>query len=523
MFVRNLLNAGDYATIVPVGLKSTLQYNENGIIEKVYIGFGEEKREVKEMFDIVLKSNIPTKISVRGGTSWVTGVFYNESWKDVVDSQNIEQEIIDDYLLRSEEYRFYAGLVESYAMQFRGSIQIRQWLTVSGFDTLPGFVIPSEMTEYKFESMLKSSNYPFEFPLITDYIIFRNGISFYKSTGIYQYIVENLDRITTVNGYIESVLYTSKNITYERVEPFNVTYAVVVKLNIHKGSVITLNSDGDIIYSDNRFSKENDKYPDEIECPTCGKIIKIPSQGRVTCSDEHCNSLLYSRVNHFLTTLGLNSIDFDLYKSISNKYGNGFNIVDVLEYLDIVVDDCKLETALRSIIPVNVIPKSRQISEFVKSCKYSESTIKYYMHNPDDIVNDLGLDIHLYTRLIEWFKDIRNVLDVEGVLDSDRIKTYAEVSLFSGPPIFRGKNIYLTGKFIHGSFDDVSRIIKSYSANIVTDYKSTNVDYVVVGDSNENVNGSLIRFARENKIPIFTEHDMFETYGINKDLDDIFS
>lgn len=523
MFVRNLLNAGDYATVVPVGLKSTLQYNENGIIEKVFIGFGDDKREVEEMFSVVLKSNIPTKISVRGGTSWVTGVFYSDSWKDVVDSEQIEKTIIDDYLLKNEEYHFYAGLVESYAVSFRGSIQIRQWLTVSGFDTLPGYVIPSDMNESKFESMLKSSNYPFEFPLITDFIVFRNGIHMYKSTGIYQYIIENLETIVDEKGYIESKLYTSKNITFERNESFLVPYSDTVRLNICKGSVITLNSNGDIIYSDNRFSNKNIVYAKEIECNTCGKLINVPRNGRFKCTNPHCNSVLFPRVNYFLNSLGLNRIDYKNYKSMVDKYGNGFNISDTLEFFNLTVSDCKMSVALRSIIPSDIIPKQQQISDFVKSCNYSISTIKYYLNNPDSILDDLKLDNHLYSRLISWLKDLRNVLDVESVLDSDRISIYAETSLFSGPPIFRGKNIYLTGKFIHGSFDEVSRIIKSYSANVVSDYKETNVDYVVVGDTNEGVNGSLIRFARENKIPIFSESDMFETYGINNDLNLLMS
>lgn len=517
MFVRNLLKAGDYATVVPIGLKCTLQYNENGILEKVFYGFGESRIENPKMFSTVLKSDVPTKISLRGGTSWVIGCFYNHNWKYIPNNPKLKEELVEDYLLRPEEYRFYAGLVESYASQFRGSIPIRQWLTVSGFDLLPGYVISSEMNEKKFESMLKSSDYPFEFPLITDYIIFRNGMPSYADTKICQYEVNSLEQFTTTDGYTKSHITMSElNEKVQFISDFS--YSSVVRYNIRKDSVITLNSDGDIIFSDNRSVKTSDMYSREMECPFCGKIIKIPLSGKVQCSDTHCNSRLFKRVNHFLNTFGLKSIDYDTYLSMIGTYKLGFNISDVLEYEDVDVIDCKLTDAVRAIIPLDVIPKKKQINDFVKACNNSVSTIKYYANNVETMVDDLGLDNHLYSRLVSWFRNVRNILDLETTLDSSKLNIYSDIMMFDGQPILRGKNIYITGKFKHGSNEEISKIFEGYSATVSPNYKESKIDMIVVGDTNEGVLGSSILYARENRIPVFYESDVFSMYGIDNDL-----
>ena len=55
---------------------------------------------------------------------------------------------------------------------------------------------------------------------------------------------------------------------------------------------------------------------------------------------------------------------------------------------------------------------------------------------------------------------------------------------FDGPPIFRGKKVYVTGRFIHGTIIDVCNIIQSYAATATTVF-STDVNCVLVGGMNE--------------------------------------
>ena len=80
MFVRNLLQAGDFVTVIPAGIRVTLQYNEHGSIEAVYSGYKEDKVLHPEMLtSIIESSDIPNHISIQGGTSFVYGCLYTNS------------------------------------------------------------------------------------------------------------------------------------------------------------------------------------------------------------------------------------------------------------------------------------------------------------------------------------------------------------------------------------------------------------------------------------------------------------
>ena len=63
---------------------------------------------------------------------------------------------------------------------------------------------------------------------------------------------------------------------------------------------------------------------------------------------------------------------------------------------------------------------------------------------------------------------------------------------------------------------EVSAILRSYGAQVVSD--SSEVGCVIIGDMNENSNGTVIRTAQYNHIPVFTESEFFARYGIDDDL-----
>ena len=88
---------------------------------------------------------------------------------------------------------------------------------------------------------------------------------------------------------------------------------------------------------------------------------------------------------------------------------------------------------------------------------------------------------------------------------------------FDGAPIFRNKLIYITGDFIHGNIPEISSILQSYSARVTTVFTNL-VDCVLVGGTNENVNGKDVVAARNMGIPIMQEVDFFEQYDIDTDL-----
>ena len=88
-------------------------------------------------------------------------------------------------------------------------------------------------------------------------------------------------------------------------------------------------------------------------------------------------------------------------------------------------------------------------------------------------------------------------------------------------PILRNKTICVTGKFIHGTLEDIISIIQSYSGKVVTSFDNS-VSFVVVGHF-ENEDPNIIELAIGYHIPVYGEDDFFRYYGIDADMVDTSS
>ncbi|WP_302320354.1 hypothetical protein, partial [uncultured Duncaniella sp.] len=75
---------GAYVEIVPLGLLSTLQYNSNGILQKIVLSFNyldhkdEDVLDVNLTIDLKQRNLVPQRINFAKGTTWVRGVFYTK-------------------------------------------------------------------------------------------------------------------------------------------------------------------------------------------------------------------------------------------------------------------------------------------------------------------------------------------------------------------------------------------------------------------------------------------------------------
>ena len=104
------------------------------------------------------------------------------------------------------------------------------------------------------------------------------------------------------------------------------------------------------------------------------------------------------------------------------------------------------------------------------------------------------------------------------MIDDDHIIITKTNRKFDGIPMLRNKTIAITGIFNHGSLQEVASILNSYSANVVFGNCHEKIDCVIVGNINENVDGSLINRARDENIAVFTESEFFARYDIDSDL-----
>ena len=161
MFARNLLQAGEFVSCVPVGIPVTLQYSEKGLIQKIFQNHERDNWDdaTSDLLDVSLRSRkIPNKITVKNGTTWVRGVFYTD---ELIRNRGTLPEcvvpaLVEKYKANPDAFKFLAGDVVSLATTFRGAVPIRQWLATAGFETLPGYVVPSDVDESKFEDLLRS-------------------------------------------------------------------------------------------------------------------------------------------------------------------------------------------------------------------------------------------------------------------------------------------------------------------------------------------------------------------------------
>lgn len=519
MFVRNFLQAGDYVIIVPFGLPVTLQYGEKGNIQKVYYGYENREDPLDEsaLYALIKSDMIPNTIQIKGGTTWVEGVLTLSNLQDIICEFDLVGSVPScmrsnlESLLSSDSYlfSFYAGSVDSLASVFRGAVNNRRWLASAHFELLPGYAVPADINESKFESMVNNDRFEFTWPLIQSYMIYRNGKTLHHDLGMSIQSVNKISDYVDQQGYIKSTLELNDH-------TLSVSCTDVFKYDIFKSTVLVLDSDRKIIYSMNTSKKKRDS---EVFCSMCGSRIHLSKNLKyVRCSDEHCVSRLYPRISQFLKTLSLPAVDFETYKDIVQNRSN-MSVVDILDTstYEAVKLECSLVEVIRSIVPLDILPRYQDIETLCRACDNSEGTLIYYITHVDKMISDLSLDKHVYSRLFKWLESVENVSDVMQVMNSDHISISKEMKRFDGPPIFRNKTIYITGTFRRGSHQDIKEILSSYSANVVEKFdKSTGC--VLVGDIPENVNGNTINRAKSNRIPVMLESDFFNQYDIDSDL-----
>lgn len=520
MFARNLLQAGDYVVVVPLGLPISIKYGDKGAVEKVFVGHEDDAGD--DITDDVLtmmlvNKQIPNHVSTKGVDCFVHAVMYSSELQFgrgrlpdcLVDSY------LDAYLLEPKRFSIHAGDMYIPDLSLKNtSITNRQWLTNNQFNVLPGYVVPMDIDELKFESMVKK-NFPFRYPLISSFIIFhRDGNISYPSTGLTMFEVDDVNMRLDMYG---NILGDVKEKNSETV--VTVPYPQVVQNDIQKDSVVVCDSDGNFIYVHNDSSAT--KLPRKITCSECGKQLVVPSANVLSfkCLDSQCNSVLYPRVLQILKTFDLLEISFERYLEVSRQIGPIFGVLDIFdldEYKDIEINTTFVNI-VRAIIPKDILPNINHVRELCTGCNNSVEAITYYFNHPQAIISDLNCDIHVFNKLINWLGNVENCADCTGIFDIPNIHIESEVKTVNGSPIFRNKTIFITGTFSHGTLDDIVSIFEGYSAEVTKQFDPS-VDCIVVGDIPENVNGYAVSQAKQLSIPVMDEYTFFRQYQIDEDL-----
>ena len=520
---RNRLSAGDFLVPLPIGYPLSLKYDENGVLTQVLKGYESPYTEdvsVTFLYALINDHIVPNRIALRKGTTYVSGILYTGS--KLVGSGKLPeckfQDIIDKFKESRDGFRFFAISVRSLSAVFKGAVPIRQWLTFSKFRVPQGSLLDEKssgnISTYLFEHNTSNiwNNINFKFPRIPEYAVFTsNGVN-YGSFDILEYTVKSTKRVTLDSGVIDCKISFN-----ECKDPMVVPYSEAVKYNIQKGTTLIYDSNLNILYSD---YKSATMLSNQIMCSVCGKIIHVPKSGVTICSDVNCNSRLYSRVKQFLVDLHLPYVSYTRYQEICQAKGLDFHVPDILdveEFQDTKLK-CTAYEVLRAITPNYIMSDDNLLLQFCNTCKNASETIQYYLQCPQDIQVDISSDIEYgIASMVKWYSNEDNMKDLIRVFHHDRIEIISENIEFNGAPIFRNKNIVITGKFVHGNYDFISSILRGYGGSVQDTVDST-TDCIIVGDMLENISGHTIKEGHKYDVPIMSESEFFNRYEIESDI-----
>lgn len=514
---------GSYVEIVPVGLRVSLQYNQNGLIQsaKMLIDDGDDTVEIdREHYTAMLKF-VPNKIMLTGGTTWVDGVFY---FADIpVDAGVLPDCCYQTYLARLLKddcmCEFYAATVTSYAASFVGAQTIRNWLSANQFKILPGAVVPLEMTEDTIKLMLQTGAYSFKYPYISGFYVFTNAETGYVPADLRQGTVEDIATGLDEAGYVKSAVQLDESFNGENVI-LNLNYSDICSHSIQtKASLLYCVGD----YVEILATRSSDPavrlkvVDNHITCPVCGKIYVAPNHGPVQCDDIHCLSLAYPDVCRILQEFELPLISIDDFRQliVDKKIITATDILCVEPYSEMTIKGDLLKV-LMAAAPAVLSNDEAFFTKLLHECNYSVDTLMYYLNNPMKMVTELDLVTVSAKRFVEWCKDEYNVLTVKTLLSAVHIE---DTSLhFEGAPIFRGNKFVLTGKFKRGDLSKVTQILEGYAATILPDFDKEVPTMLITGGTDEGIEGRLVQAARKFNVPVVDEDSFFTHFEIDADL-----
>ena len=524
MFAKTFCKPGSYVEVAPIGLQAMLQYNQNGLLQRVCVlepdmlGIGFHKEVSKEVLRKIYNI-VPTNINLKDGTTYIEGTFFCKSLPRS-SSGNIAYCTNDEMLKRMEdgdEFEFYAGNVRSLAASFKGALTIRNWLSSHGFQVLPGVVVPVEMKQETLDMLFSRFTAPFNPKFIAAFYIFEGtNEARVVTSDLYYNKVEKCEMTVDRDGFTKGVLALDTNdiitVNYSAACTHLCDAAPNVRILYSKSpeGIVDL-----VAGITDRPTKPTTSYT----CPVCHKQVILPKSGPCQCSDPNCLSILYLDSCKMLTRLGLPELSYEQYmEHVNNK--------DIICLTDILsldnYKDSKIEVtiseALAAIVPVNVISDFTFYEKLVNSCNNSIDSVLYYLKNPKRIVTELGINTPMVQRFINWISIPYNLTSVETIFATVTLK--ARTKKFEGAPIFRNNAFVLTGKFKRGLYNEIASILESYEATVLTEIDILGTHKVpnalIVGGTNEDISGSLVKSARSRNIPIVDEDEFFSKYGIDR-------
>ena len=299
MNLRNVLKAGEYAAVVPIGIPCAIEYDDRGILQHLYTSYDYRSDTVDdELKDLMYqKRKIPGKISITSGTSWVIGVIY--TGRNFPGEGNLPDCILNEAVkyvkLENSSFNFFGAYVKSQAMRFSGPMNINQWLTMNKFNVLSNFIVPVKPNDKLIQSILSSHNCPFKYESICEYITISGEEVQHRPLGFYQIEVKSKSDFIDLDAFVRNVermfwvIYDSKQDCFGCVnQPIN-SESVLGCGDSEKCNSCLINPNHINNYESRRFPKGKYTFSCKYDCPKNRYICCEECDEKDDCKDR-CGS-----------------------------------------------------------------------------------------------------------------------------------------------------------------------------------------------------------------------------------------
>lgn len=526
MLERNRLNPGDFIVPIPIGIPIKLVYNSSGVLACSMLKLPIEDVDMSTLevsgdevsprvYDAIMECGmIPKSIPIHGGSTIICGVATLKSYRKV---EGMYPYAVFDFIKSNnfEVDAFHAFYAMSYASTFTNHYAILNWLSICKFSNLSGFLLPhADMS--KFESYQQTAlEKKTDIKSVMGYMVFNNTQKRMIKTCLCQGIVASVSEYLNSNG-----VFMSDIKLLDCVE-MTVPFATAKKYRIMQNSVVVYNMVDDepnIIEATLpvKLFQKLINYS-ERRCSVCGRLVNV-DQPIVRCDSEFCMSRQYNDYKHMMSALRQPYLTFSNYIQAVMQ----FEISSIVEFVDRDMTNpisISIETLLQSAIPTSAVGSRNSIKLFVSLCRNKWDTVMYYLQHVDRISVDFDFGRTDIREFIECISDDRYVLRIKELHDSDMIQLCETDKIYDADPILRGKVVCITGEFIVGNHSDVSGILSSYGAKVTSELDD-NVNVVIVGDTQENIDGVMINAAKKSNISVISESEFFKHFEIDKDIEE---
>lgn len=513
-------SSGQYVQPIPVGLLCSINYAPQGFVTSIVANPTNEELPFTVVTDLCSANVISQRISSISKLSRVDGVIVitDSNFKYTSCTGDVPEcyyKSIMKYIAKfPSKCKFYAYGGAHYNNLNVSAQALASKLRSYGFTFIQGISvtansIPSQLDSY-LDTMGQSINK--ELPIAVGYNVSIGASTNFVLRGLDADNVKNAKATIDESGYIHWQIEGEDDY-------YTVSYSDAVSYDASKGTYVVF-EDGEIVYSISPHPIHG-RLPKEFTCPICGNTYTVTPDSSTICTDSDCPSRNYKNVIKLLSGCGLEQLTYDEYKEVVNsgELTSLQSVFNLPKYADKKIKTT-LINLLFSILPIAVtMGNIDNVTQFVRQAK-SQTAVHYYIHNTDKIYSELRLHPLFAKNLVEWFSDGRHAETFDSIMHNPNIELVEIQKKFNGDPIFINQKICIAGKFRHGSLDEITSILNSYSADVTLELTS-DCSCLVIGHFRGEP-AQILDLAQSYGISTYTEDEFFRNFQIDNDLEKLY-